>query len=330
MEIAIGIGLGAACLLSGGGGFWYWKRHQHDLGQYDAVLHIDYNQIFNLSNTRSISDPISWKYSGSAGEAFLDQPHSAVVLSVIGDYNQGKTFVINSLANVNLESKYQGRTEGVSFKLVDIKSFKSAESVLLIDTEGSNCLPEDAMDLDLMVRKQSFDQFIQEVACRFGDLSVIVTDKPTKDLMQQIADVAGILKSSRKMKIITVVYNSKSIEKKEDLEQFFQKEVVDKFKCSKTMLSKPDIFYYYSTYVIKGDLFKIIHLPFGKNGSEAGKVFNKNSIECIKYLITDEAMRKNSCEESSTFSISNKIVELSPLFRRFLGVNVTPQGFSIA
>lgn len=127
------------------------------------------------------------------------------------------------------------------------------------------------MDFDLMVRKQSFDQFIREVACRLGDLSIIVTDKPTKDLMQQISEVVGILKSSKKMKIITIAYNGKSIESKADLDEFFQvccavyshviydlqKEVVDKFKCTKMVVSKPDIFYYYSTSMIKGDLFKV-------------------------------------------------------------------------
>jgi hypothetical protein len=67
-------------------------------------------------------------------------------------------------------------------------------------------------------------------------------------------------------------------------------------------------------------------LPFGKDGSEAGNAINKATVKCIRYLIVEEAIRKVASGESNSFRITNKIIDLAPLFKRYLGVNVTEKG----
>lgn len=48
----------------------------------------------------------------------------------------------------------------------------------------------------------------------------------------------------------------------------------------------------------------------------------------MKYLISEEATRKRVCEEDITYSLTSKVIGLAPLFKRFLGVNVTAQGMA--
>jgi GTPase SAR1 family protein len=329
MEIVLGVGALGAALVGGGSwaSYWLWRKHKKsDLNSYDAILFLNYKHIFDKSISAPNEEVISWKYAESA---FLEEDQSALTVCIVGDYNQGKTFVLNGIAGAHLDSQHQVRTQGISFKKATINTtYRTSLDVIFLDTEGSNCLPEDPNDLDLMVKRQNYDLFIHELACRLSDITILVTDRPTSSLMHQLADLCGIIKSRNASRTIVVVYNNKSIDSKEDLTRLFTKEVVEKFRCQKFEGPSSTISYYYSTLTTKGDIFKVVHLPLGKEGSESGKHYNRITFESIRYLIEQERSRKEECGENSMLKISSAVFAQASLFKRYLGISLQPKDLS--
>jgi len=322
MEIVIAVGAVGAALLGGSSTYYMWKKYKHpELTQYDAVLSLDYKDIYQHASNddgNKNEDAVCWKYAKE--ENFIEETQDEVIVSLIGDYNQGKTFVLNHLANTFMESKYHTRTEGLCFKRTKIVVEKKDVNVLFIDSEGSNCLPEDPNDLDQLTAKSNYDKFICIMASRLADIPIIVVEQSSQNLMKQIYEVGSILKSKGSAnRTIVIVYNCKSVEKKKDLTELFEKEVIEKFKCAKFEAPPPSTISFYTDAAnIKGDKFELIHLALGQEGSEAGKHFNKNTFECIKYLID----RGQQIKGHKMFSISQQVYALMPLFKRYLGITV--------
>jgi hypothetical protein len=95
-----------------------------------------------------------------------------------------------------------------------------------------------------MTRRHGYDQFLQELAVRLGDLPILVTDKPRYCLLssvlfffltynctslsfsQRVADICGIMQRAKSTRTLAVVYNINNIEKKDDFFQFFEVAII--------------------------------------------------------------------------------------------------------
>jgi len=54
------------------------------------------------------------------------------IVSILGNSNRGKTYILQKLSGINLESGYQVQTKGLSIKIPD------DQNILLLDTQGTN------------------------------------------------------------------------------------------------------------------------------------------------------------------------------------------------
>jgi len=217
--------------------------------------------------------------------------------------------------------------EGVKFKRTSwIASDKQELNVLMIDTEGLNHLPGDAANRDLITRRKGYDQFLMELSVRLADVPIIVVDKPSLSLAQRVLEICTLMQQNKKTRTLAAVYNMNNIEKKDDLFQFFEREVVQRYNCSKYENSIPLVSYHYSSEILNNDKFKIVHLPLAKEGTDAGKYFNKPTFEALRYLVELEAQRKDEAGERNQ-RMYEQLAALAPVFRHVLSVEWPPTDY---
>eukprot|EP00026_Physarum_polycephalum_P010152 Phypoly_transcript_10304.p1 GENE.Phypoly_transcript_10304~~Phypoly_transcript_10304.p1 ORF type:complete len:240 (+),score=35.82 Phypoly_transcript_10304:157-876(+) len=219
VSIVIGVtALGAALAGGAGGGYFFWKKTEPNA--YDAALFINYKSVYNRApSPQEQANTIYWK---QCSDQFLDDTQATNVV-VIGDYKQGKTFVLNRISGMLLDMNPISTMEGVKFKRTSwAASDKQDLNVLLIDTEGLNHLPGDATNRDLITRRKGYDQFLQELSVRLGDVPILVTDKPSLAFAQRVLDICGLMQQHKQTRTLVVVYNMNNIEKKDDFFQFFE------------------------------------------------------------------------------------------------------------
>jgi len=305
----------AAGLLGGSSGYHLWRKLlRPGLTQYDFVLHMECDEIFNDLWAKN---PIRWEL-GNDRESF--NQIDAVTVSLIGGFNEGKTFLLNQLADIRLESKFQTRTLGLSFKAAQIKSERKLTDVMFIDTEGSDFLPENPYDMKRITFKKNYDRFIREMAVQLADLVILLLEKPDTNSIELIQVIGGLIKSKGGNMTLIVVYNHHSIEKAADLMEFF-KDLVKKYKCVPYIpWPSTGVLYYCNSMDISGSPLTIVHLPLGKEGSEAGQMYNKSAYDCIKHLIGRR--REFQGENRLSFSMMDRVMAQKALFEKYLTIRV--------
>jgi len=319
VSLVLGVGaLGAALVGGGASGYFFWKKAEPHL--YDAALHISYKAVFNREpSAAEQADSLYWKHCND----ILLEDNQAVNVVVMGDYKQGKTFILNGMSGLQLETNYTSTMEGIKFKKTSwVSANKQDIEVLLIDTEGLNHLPGDPTNRELMAMRQRYDKFLVEVDVRLADLPVLVTEKPSLSLSQRVTDICDLMLQFKSSRTLVIVYNMCNIETKDDLFQFFEREVVVRFGCTKFEGTIPPVSYHYHTETnASGTKCKIVHLPIGREGSEAGKHFNKNTYASLRYLAEGEGARKEEAGERR-LRVKEQLAALAPLFKRTLGVTL--------
>jgi hypothetical protein len=66
-----------------------------------------------------------------------------------------------------------------------------------------------------------------------------------------------------------------------------------------------------------------VHLPLAKEGTDAGKHFNKNTYEVLRYLVEQETHRKDEAGERK-LRVREQLATLAPLFKHVLDVEWPP------
>ena len=100
---------------------------------------------------------------GSASTDGLGRPQTAAwsgaVVAVLGLYDKGKTFVLNSLTQSKLPSGKKVATKGLSFKHVQVEG---GTQFVLLDSEGSYSPVKVCNELSV-VEKEATELFLQEL-----------------------------------------------------------------------------------------------------------------------------------------------------------------------
>jgi len=129
---------------------------------------------------------------------------------------------------------------------------------------------------------------------------------------------------SRSSTTVVVVYNMCQIENKDELSKFFEREVISRFGCSRFENTMPSVNFYYHNETISDTKFRVVHLPLGKEGSDAGKAYNKNTFDSIRYMCEVEVTRKEDVGERR-MRLKEQLVAMLPLYKRVLGVVSLPK-----
>lgn len=231
------------------------------------------------------------------------------IVSILGHSNRGKTYILQKLSGINLESGYQIQTKGLSIKIPD------DQNILLLDTQGTNApllLEEDEEDKR---NDQNFIEVLENI-----NLCQIITNYLIQTFIIKEAHtlicVVGMLTSSetiflnkvrkncRNTKQLIVIHNLINCHSKRDIEKYknetllnniiikFEERVIPTFDIS----NKEDVFNKYYIEIDEDEIghdSDVLHFIFGNDNSEELKNCNESTIKFIQNYI-DIKVSKNT------------------------------------
>ncbi|CAF1523355.1 unnamed protein product [Adineta steineri] len=252
---------------------------------YDIIIRI--NSITALSTTgwdiilgQNTKDTIS-KISTPVDKR-------GVIVSVVGSYNRGKSFLLNQLCNTQLPNGNLVHTEGISITA----GRNLAENIIFIDTAGTDTpTPRDKLD-----DKKATEALLREIALNLCSYIIIVVNRLRATDQSYIQQVVKHCENFNSNKNIIIVHNLMDVQTIKDANKIIKEEVEDlndakpdimKLQVNRT---STDIDFYHS----KQNGITIRHFIFARDGFEAGNKWNRKSIDGIMNILqTAQDCRRN-------------------------------------
>eukprot|EP01012_Entosiphon_sulcatum_P007007 TRINITY_DN13457_c0_g1_i2.p1 TRINITY_DN13457_c0_g1~~TRINITY_DN13457_c0_g1_i2.p1 ORF type:complete len:505 (+),score=105.91 TRINITY_DN13457_c0_g1_i2:1538-3052(+) len=126
-------------------------------------------------------------------------------MTVLGEFNKGKTFALNHMTGSTLPAGRNVETQGLSFKRLVMHK----RSLLLLDTQGSNS-PLAKLAAAGEVEKKVEEQFLRDLCFEMADLFLVVVNYMSRREQAQLRDLCRDLYHSRKaFKKVLVLHNLK-------------------------------------------------------------------------------------------------------------------------
>lgn len=136
--------------------------------KYDIIINI--NSIRNLNKSGQ-----DINYSGDKDKLKKTiESSQKVIVSVLGNSNRGKTYLLQKISGENLESGYQIQTKGLSLKVHE-------DDIILLDTAGTNT--------PLLIDDNEFKQRPSQRDLNFINLCQIITNYMLQTLVVNEADI---------------------------------------------------------------------------------------------------------------------------------------------
>jgi len=189
------------------------KRRQ----SYDAQIHI--NSVDEgidggwwVESYMSTKKPVVW---------------NGYAVGIIGQYDRGKSFILNNLCNVNFMSGYTVNTKGLS-----IKSMQGVKKHVILDTAGLNSPVQVEIPVennknplqDYFQKKKKTEDFITSLILKLADYMIIVVDGLSWQEQQMIFNVSKHRydRGHDQYSEVFVVHNMKNITSLPDLFMLFK------------------------------------------------------------------------------------------------------------
>jgi len=132
----------------------------------------------------------------------VEQWHGTIV-SVLGEFNRGKTWVLNRLAGTHLPCGVNIRTEGLSFKRLTL----AKKEIALLDTAGSGA-PVRSVTTGQLQQKKATEKFLRDVVFECADVFLyIVNDISAEEQIQLHSLSLSLEQSGSGDRRILVIHN---------------------------------------------------------------------------------------------------------------------------
>ena len=194
------------------------------------------------------------------------------VISVVGLFNKGKTFLLNKLFGLHLPSGRTQVTQGLSF--VYLKERK----MLVIDSPGVQSTVSYKSDgADRVVDAQSTETFIFELISQISDHIIFVVNDFTsfEQLKVQTFEKKELSRNVRARRELIVVHNLCDAKEVEDAEKLFRKQITSRYDGVESHLGP-------LVYTARRDPHPPVHhYAICHDESQAGAVFNKRNFKLL-------------------------------------------------
>ena len=264
--------------LATSGGRLIWDLYQKLAAgtPYDVVIRI--NSLNALSTT-------GWEIVLGANTRNIDPQASksgegrGVIVSVLGSYNRGKSFLLNQLCDIKLPSGNLIHTEGISITAGRDK----AKNIIFLDTAGTDtAIPKNELD-----DKKATEALLREIALHLCSFIIIVVNRLRATDQSYIRQVLTHTKNANYAKNIIIVHNLMDVATQKDIDEVIKKEVIylfdaelDTIKLQMNNTSTNVNFYRSTHYDVK-----LRHFILAKQGSEAAQIWNRQSIDGIMNIL---------------------------------------------
>ena len=246
----------------------------------------------------------------------------SILISVIGNHNTGKSFILSKISETVLPNGYSCSTKGLSVKYNDNKN------IILLDSLGFNQSLVENEVYKLSKRRSELEEneyidqvsdfandrflteyFILNFILYYSNIPILVLDELSFE-EQELYDKAKKLIYGNQL---VVIHNLKTYEKIQKVKDF----IIDNLENSITFdlqknkmiefgednLNNKNSFYYIEEIDNNENEKKyIIHLIMAKYDTEAGDYYNQTTIQFLKKKI-------NTCDNIQNFPIKETIKE---------------------
>ncbi|EAL69409.1 hypothetical protein DDB_G0276219 [Dictyostelium discoideum AX4] len=250
-----------------------------------------YNVIINIKSILAIKEGWGITTDGSQfASMFVNQQseYSKLLVALTGDYNSGKTFLINNLENKNFPSSYQHATPAFGFIQSSISDY------IYMDTQGLKRLASSSLDSDRGTHSikdiKAIDNLISQ-SYKVANLIIEVRDTGNnEDICNTQQRHAEYLQDSKANGyqipvMVVVVHNFKNMRTVAEVEKYIRDDITnpeiggqEKEVDSKTGDKKCKYWYVDS----------VLHYVIAQEGSEAGKVYNKCTFDLIRLKVLQD------------------------------------------
>jgi uncharacterized coiled-coil protein SlyX len=175
----------------------------------DQMNHFENSSIIgkNPNVTSPHNKSINYFYDNSKNEnnsSMQIGTWEGAIVSVVGLYDKGKTFVLNNLAESNLPSGKKVTTAGLSFKYVDVEK---GTKLILLDTAGSYS-PVKITNECSIIEKEATEMFILDLVFDVSDYFIFVVNDFTSLDQRYLDKLTRSLQSSANKSFREVIGNS--------------------------------------------------------------------------------------------------------------------------
>ncbi len=274
-----------------------------------------YDVTLNLKSLANITEGFDINYTDKGRkkvEELKNEP--GIVITAIGNSNQGKSFILSKISEIDIPSGYSISTKGLSIFFPDNLAEKgSNKRYIILDTEGyQNAITisdEDRNEIDKLKGiermdkiearsrdRQMTENFLQSFALDSAHIVIAVVGQ----LTFQDQKFLNRIKESTKNKSLYIVHNLMFLEDKEQVEEhmkdviqsslFFnlvERNMIELVKGTKEEEKKENN--ENDTYFVesiedenKNKTNHIIHLIMARETTKAGKYYNNSTINFLK------------------------------------------------
>ena len=301
-----------------------------------------YDIIININAMKSLLDK-GWQEEFPNDKSIYEEKKDkeSVIVSVIGNANKGKSFILAKLSDVDLPSGFEIQTKGLSVKYPTIAN----KNIILLDTAGFQTplvendvykLSEDKDTLqeekylnevtELSRDKQMTECLLQKFVLTQANILICVVGELTYSEQKFLNKIKKDIQDKR----LFVVHNLQNFTKKEQVVNYIKdilmisltfklKEyVMINFENQNENEKKNNLYYLEQFEEDKEDEntqieHDIVHLIMANDKSEAGDYYNESTIKYLKNQIsTFVGIKKFPIEEKLKkflFNISKEIME---------------------
>ncbi|KAN0036940.1 hypothetical protein ACTFIV_002264 [Dictyostelium citrinum] len=241
-----------------------------------------YSILFDIPSIFAVKDGWEIKSDGSLfANMFLnlESLYSKMLVALSGDYNSGKTFLINMLENKNYNSSFHYATPAFGF----IESFISP--YVYMDTQGLKRLASSSSSNPEINRHsikdiKAIDNLITQ-SYKLADIIIEVRDTGNNEDICNTEQRHSEYLDEKNKKIVVVVHNFKSLETESEVERFIHDDITNPEIGGKlTISSAPGTVG--CSYWHVGSVY---HYVLAKQGSKAGDIYNQCTIDLIRSTI---------------------------------------------
>ena len=250
-----------------------------------------YNMVIKIDSMEQLTKE-GWKIIKNKNTEKNDYINRRVsIVSVLGNKNTGKSFILHLLTGKIIPNGYTVTTEGLSFIIPDNEENRD-DNYILIDTAGTESPllidnPENYanIDLDKMAKdRQITDFFLQKFILEKSDIFLCVVDSLT---LTDQKFINRIIKNYTN-KNIFIIHNLKTFIEKNQVENYIKTTLMESLTFhlqkdeyfdldSEENLEENQIFY---KQILKNRI--IVHLIIANEDSPAGNYYNRSTIKYLK------------------------------------------------
>ncbi|KAN0015641.1 hypothetical protein ACTFIU_008382 [Dictyostelium citrinum] len=263
-----------------------WKnppfQNKTNLSIYNNSIPIDsYNVLFDIPSILAIKEGWEIKTDGSPFSSMflnLEALYHKIMVAMIGDYNSGKTFLMNLLEKKNFNSSYEYATPAFGFVESSIYPY------FYMDTQGLKRLASSSTNSGTNPHSikdiKAIDNLISQ-SYKVADIIIELRDTGNNEDICNTQQRHSEYLHDKNKKTVVVVHNFKNLETVSEVERFIRDDITNpEIKGQLTISSAPGTigcpFWHVDS---------VFHFVLAKQGSEAGDVYNQCTIDLIRSSI---------------------------------------------